>query len=80
MKKVLSIGLLLLLIAGCSSKPSKPDELSPEKKRNNFDACVIEKRAIITKELEARGSRHLDSNQVRIMEEGLEELCVKFLK
>ena len=35
MKKVFSIGLVLALITGCGT--------SPEEKRNNYDACLIEK-------------------------------------
>lgn len=37
MKKLLSIGLVLFLITGCGT--------SPEEKRNNYDACLIEKEA-----------------------------------
>ena len=38
-QKVLSIGIPLSLIVGCSSEPSA------QEKRNNFDACVIEYKA-----------------------------------
>jgi uncharacterized protein YcfL len=34
MKKLLSIGLVLVLITGCGA--------SPQEKRNNYDACLIE--------------------------------------
>jgi len=37
MKKLFSIGLVLALLTGCGT--------SPEEKRNNFDACVIDERA-----------------------------------
>ena len=84
LKKVFLILLSLMLLTGCSSKPAEPTvpaELSPQEKQINFDVCVIETRAIITKELKERyGVSRLDSNQVRIMEEGVENSCVKFLK
>ena len=87
MKKVFLILLGLMLLSGCSSKPAVPAvpavpaELSPQEKQINFDVCVIETRAIITKELKERYAvSRLDSNQVRIMEEGVENSCVKFLK
>jgi len=34
MNKLLSIGLVLLLVAGCGT--------SPQEKRNNYDACIID--------------------------------------
>lgn len=87
LKKVFLILLSLILLSGCSSKPIEPAEPaepavpSPQEKRNKFDACVIETRAIITKELKERyATSRLDSNQVRIMEEGVQNFCVKFLK
>ena len=84
MKKVFLILLGLVLLSGCSSKPAVPAvpaELSPQEKQINFDVCVIETSAIITKELKERyGVSRLDSNQVRIMEEGVKNSCVKFLK
>ena len=39
MKKLLLLSVSLILLSGCSS------ELSPQEKRNNFDACVIDERA-----------------------------------
>ena len=81
MKKVFLLLFSLILLSGCSSKPAVPAELSPQEKQINFDVCVIETSAIITKELKERyGVSRLDSNQVRIMEEGVENSCVKFLK
>ena len=83
MKKVFLILLSLILLSGCSSKPAEPAvpaELSPQEKRNKFDACVIETRAIFTKALNEQGVSILDSNQVRFMEESVENLCVKYLK
>lgn len=84
MKKLILFGLLLILAAGCSSKPSEPAVpagLSPQEKQINFDVCVIETRATVTKELKDRYAvSRLDGNQVRIMEEQVESYCVKFLK
>jgi hypothetical protein len=84
MKKLILFGFILILAAGCSAKPSKPAvpaELSPQEKQINFDVCVIETRAIVTKELKDRYAvSRLDGNQVRIMEEQVESYCVKFLK
>ena len=84
MQKLILFGFTLILAAGCSSKPSEPAvpaELSPQEKQINFDVCVIETSAIITKELKERYAvSRLDSNQVRIMEEWVKNSCVKFLK
>ena len=82
MKKVFLILLSLILLSGCSSKPAEPAvpaELSPQEKQINFDVCVIKTRAIITKALKEQGVSILDSNQVRFMEESVENLCVKYL-
>ena len=45
MKKVVACLVGLLLFTGCSSDantPATPSVLSPQDKRNNFDACVIQ--------------------------------------
>ena len=36
MKKLLLLSISLILVSGCSNG------ISPQEKRNNFDACVIE--------------------------------------
>ena len=85
MSKKLTLFLFtLILVAGCSSKPAEPAvpaELSPQEKQINFDVCVIETTVTVTKELKERYAiSSLNSNQVRIMEEQVENYCVKFLK
>jgi uncharacterized protein YcfL len=81
MKKLILFGFTLILATGCSSKPAAPAELSPQEKQINFDVCVIETTVTVTKELKERYAiSSLDSNQVRIMEEQVENYCVKFLK
>ena len=76
MKKVLLLSLTLILISGCSS------ELSPQEKRNEFDACVIEETVKENTRLEKLHGKEFISrpeNQ-RIIEEEVENYCVKFLK
>ena len=68
MKKLLLLLLLsisLVLISGCSN------EISPQEKRNNFDACIIDYN---TK------NPYSDSEKRRNYESDAEANCVKFLK
>ena len=71
MRKILSIGLVLFLVAGCGT--------SAQQKRNNFDACIIEK----GNEYWAQAIDDGSWSQPTIKEQiasASENFCVKFLQ
>ena len=77
MRKILSIGLVLFLVAGCGT--------SAQQKRNNFDACIIEETAMAWKKIieqERDGNTDVEWGDLK---EGsipslVNNLCVKYLK
>ena len=75
MKKLLSIGLVLFLITGCGT--------SPEEKRNNYDACLIEEKSRLWAKFNAENPNPY-SQAVEIykrqVEDALPRLCVDNLK
>ena len=76
MKKLLLLSLSLILISGCSS------ELSPQEKRNKFDACVIrdiQKSLEKTPSLAAEMVIEKDLFVKDLLEIGANDRCVKFL-
>ena len=73
MKRLLLLPISLILISGCSS------EISPEGKRNNFDACVIEE---VQKIMDQLNKAKIDSayiDQEKILTSANNK-CVKYLK
>ena len=73
MKKLLSIGLVLLLVAGCGT--------SAEQKRNNYDACLIEMEEEFWDKLGGE-STSISENEFRkkTVEGALKGKCVELLK
>ena len=69
-QKVLSIGILLSLVAGCSSEPSA------QEKRNNFDRCLIEQ---FEGNVEKLG-RETVNRYRQSLEENAKIECKKYLK
>ena len=78
MKKLLLLSINLILVSGCSNG------ISPQEKRNNFDACIIEKTAVVNHLIERHkgglsGVAWFDMNEGNIPSI-VNDLCVKFLK
>ena len=79
MKKLLPFSISLILVSGCSNG------ISPQEKRNNFDACIIEETAMAWKKIieqERDGNTDVEWGD---LQEGsipslVNNLCVKYLK
>ena len=76
MKKLLLLSISLILVSGCST--------SAQQKRNNFDACIIEKTAVVNHLIERQkgglsGVAWFDMNEGNIPSL-VNDLCVKLLK
>ena len=75
MTKLLSMGLVLVLITGCGA--------SPQEKRNNYDACLIEEKSRLWAEFNAENPNPYPQaieNYKRQVEDALPRLCVDNLK
>ena len=73
MKKIVLIGLVLALITGCGA--------SPQEKRNNYDACLIEMEKQLWEEVGGESTSISENNFRKKQVEGaLKGRCVKFLK
>ena len=73
MRKILSIGLVLALITGCGA--------SPQEKRNNYDACLIEMEKQLWEEVGGQSTSISENNlRTKMVEGALKGRCVKFLK
>lgn len=77
MKKLILFGFTLILAAGCSSKPT---ESSPQEKRNNFDACLIEKGQEYRQQLKDAGDWLSDDSIKKLIDQKIPSLCVDLLK
>ena len=73
MKKILSFGIILLLVSGCGT--------SAEQKRNNYDACLIEMEEEFWDKLGGE-STSISENKLRkkMVEDALKGKCVELLK
>jgi len=75
MKKLLSMGLVLVLITGCGA--------SPQEKRNNYDACLIEEDRRLMAKFWAENPNPYPQelqNYEKQVEDVLPRLCVDNLK
>lgn len=73
MKKVFLILLGLMLLSGCGT--------SPQEKRNNYDACLIEMEKQLWEEVGGQSTSISENNFRKKQVEGaLKGRCVKFLK
>ena len=73
MKKIFLILLSLILLSGCSA--------SPQEKRNNYDACLIEKETVWKQQMR---DQYPDWNETNIQksadQQDFPSRCVDFLK
>lgn len=75
MKKLFSTGLVLVLITGCG--------ISPQEKRNNYDACLIEEKSRLWAKFNAENPNPWPQdlqNYEKQVENALPRLCVDHLK
>ena len=73
MKKLLSIGLVLAFITGCGA--------SPQEKRNNYDAFLIEMEKQLWEEVGGQSTSISENNlRTKMVEGALKGRCVEFLK
>ena len=75
MKKLFLIGLVLVLITGCGA--------SPQEKRNNYDACLIEKKREFWLEINEENPNMYPQeieNYREMIENALPGMCVDNLK
>jgi len=73
MKKIVLVGLVLVLITGCGA--------SPQEKRNNYDACLIELEDQFWDNLGGQSTSISENNlRTKMVEDALKGRCVEYLK
>jgi hypothetical protein len=73
MKKIVLVGLVLAFITGCGA--------SPQEKRNNYDACLIELEEQFWDDLGGQSTSISENNlRTKMVEDALKGRCVEFLK